>query len=103
MKVFTMHKLKKGVTMEDYKKWSREVDQKITLAQPGIRKFEVYEISGSEEGTPPFDIVEVIEAESWEALKKIENSEKMKKFLEEEWMKKWVDKDSLVNIYGRKI
>jgi len=21
----------------------------------------------------------------------------------EEWMKKWVDKDSLVNIYGRKI
>ncbi len=103
MKVFTMHRLKKGVSMEDYKKWSREVDQKITLAQSGIRKFEVYEIEGSEEGIPPFDIVEVIEVESREALKKIENSEKMKKFLAEEWMKKWVDKDSLVNIYGRKI
>jgi hypothetical protein len=103
MKVFTMHKLKKGVIMEDYKKWSREVDQKITLAQASIRKFEVYEIKGSEEETSPFDIVEVIEVESWETLKKIENSEKMKRFLAEEWMKKWVDKNSLVNIYGRKI
>lgn len=103
MKVFTMHKLKKGVTMEDYKKWSREIDQKITLALAGVRKIEVYEILSLGNETPPFDIVEVIEVESWEASKKIENSEKLKSLIKE-WMEKWVDKDSLVHdIYGRKI
>ena len=39
IKVFVMYKLKPGVSLEDYWKWSIEVDQKITPFQPGVYRF----------------------------------------------------------------
>lgn len=52
--------------MKEYKKWSREVDQKITPSQPNVHRFEVYEIKGAEQGRSPYDIVEDIDVESFE-------------------------------------
>ena len=46
MYVFFMYKLKPGVKIEDYRKFSQDLDQKITPHQPGIKRFEVYEVKG---------------------------------------------------------
>ncbi len=104
MKIFTMHKLKAGASMEDYKKWSREVDHPESISQPEIQTFKVYEILGSvdsDERSSEYDIIEVIDVESLEDIRKVE--ERMKSFLEDEWIARWVEKSTLVNLYGEKI
>ena len=104
MKIFTMHKLKPGASMEDYKKWSREVDHPESIGQPEIQTFEVYEILGSvdsDEINPEYDIIDVIEVQRLEDIRKVE--ERLKNFLEDEWIARWVEKSTLVNLYGEKI
>ena len=59
-KIFVMYRLKGGVTMEQYKTWSREIDQRITPGQPGMIRFEVYAIEGAEKGDPFVQVVEDI-------------------------------------------
>ncbi len=104
MKVFTMHKLKNGVSIEDYKKWSREVDQPKSISQTEVLNFEVYEILGSvdsDDKRPEYDIIEVVEVESVDYIRKVE--ERLRNFLDDEWIADWVEKSTLVNIYGEKI
>lgn len=101
-RVFMMYNLKPGVKMDEYKRWSREVDQKITPNQPGVRSFKVFEIKGAEKGVSPYQIVENIEVESWEAWQKVVKSEAMKKVVSE-WGN-YGDADGQVTmIYGDQI
>lgn len=100
-RVFVMYKLKPGVSMDDYKKWSKEVDQKITPYQPGVKSFKVFEIKGAEKGTSPYRIVEDIEVESWEAWQKVVSGEGMKKVVTE-W-NNYGDADTLITVYGNQI
>jgi hypothetical protein len=104
MKVFAMHKLKKGASIEDYKKWSREVDQPKSIGQPEILNFEVYEILGSvdsDEKKPEYDIIEIVEVEDVKHIHMVE--ERMRSFLNDEWIADWVEESTLVNIFGKKI
>ena len=67
-KMYVMYNLKPGVTMEQYRLWSKEIDQRITPGQPGMIRFEIYEMLGSETGGEPFlQIVEDIEVEDFDA------------------------------------
>ncbi len=66
-KIYVMYKLKKGVTMDQYKQWSKEIDQRITPGQPGMIRFEVYEIKGADKGEPFVQVVEDIEVEDYDA------------------------------------
>jgi len=100
-RVFVMYKLKDGVSVESYKKWSREVDQKITPKQPGIHRFDVYEIKGGQNGEAPYHIVEVIDVENWEVWQKVLKSEAMNR-VTNEWGN-YGDESSVVMIYGEKI
>ena len=100
-KVFVMYKLKPGVTMEEYRKWSISLDQKVTPFQPGCHRFEVYEIEGAEKGESPYQIVEDIDVESWEAWQKVVAGEGMKEVIET-WGK-YGDESTLKVIYGKKI
>ena len=104
MTVFTMHKLKAGASIEEYKKWSKQMDQPKSNAQPEILKFEVYAIEGSldsEEADPDYDIIEVIELDKIEDIEKVE--ERLRDFLDNEWLAKWVEESTLINIYGKKV
>ena len=101
IKVFIMHKLKKGATMEDYKKFSLE-DQKVSRAHPNVKDFRVYEIKGGKQGKIPFDLIEVEEVKNWEAHQEVVKSESIKR-MEKIWLDKYVDKDSLVVFYGEEI
>lgn len=100
-KVFIMHKLKKGASMEDYRKWSPE-DQRVSRSHPNVKDFRVYEIKESEGDKIPFDLIEVEEVESWEAHQDVVRSESIKR-MEKTWLGKYVDEDSLVVLYGEEI
>lgn len=100
-KVFVMYRLKPGVSIEEYRKWSISLDQKVTPFQPGVHRFEVYEIEGAEKGQSPYQIIEDIDVDSWEQWLKVVNSEPMK-----EVVKTWNnygDDSTLKVIYSRKI
>ena len=104
MKIVAMFNLKKHVSVEDYKKWSSEVDQRITRYQPGYRRFDVYEVNGVLQGSKPpyrydrlsipYQIVECIEVESQESLERSQNSPDMSKVMKE-WLN-FVDESSVV-------
>ena len=100
-KVFVMYRLKPGVSIEEYRKWSVSLDQKVTPFQPGVQRFEVYEIEGAEKGESPYMIIEDVDVDSWEAWQKVVNSDEMK-----EIVKTWSnygDESTLKTIYGKKI
>jgi hypothetical protein len=83
VKVFITYDLNEGVTREQYRQWSREVDQPMASKQPGVLKYEIYEIDGAGTGEKWCDIVEVIEAESWEAWQAVNNRPEMKEAVEQ--------------------
>lgn len=100
-RVFVMYKLKPGAKMEEYKKWSREVDQKITPNQPSVHRFEVYEIKGAEKGSSPYNIVEDIDVESFDKWQQTLKSKGMKKVVAE-W-DNYGDGSTVVMVFGEKI
>lgn len=87
--------------MDAYKKWSREVDQKTTPRQPGVKSFQAFEIKGKGAGNVEYQVFEVIDVDSYEAWQKILKSEGMKK-IEAEWPN-YGDENSQVVVYGEKI
>lgn len=71
MHLLMMYKLRTGRTIEEYRKYSKEVDQKIWKEEvlgkiPGIRSYTVYEVKGGDP-KPPYDIIEDIEVDNLEA------------------------------------
>jgi hypothetical protein len=101
VKVFITYRLNDDVTREQYRKWSREVDQPMASKQPGVRKYEIYEIDGSSTNEPWCDIVEVIEADTWEAWQAVNDRPEMKEAVEQFFQ--IAKRDSVQVIYGRGI
>lgn len=82
------YKLKKGVRIEDFIKYSREVDQPILNEQKGIVEVKVSEASKLEpdNSNPDFDIVENIFVESYERWLEIVDNDEMSEN-GEQWLK----------------
>ena len=99
--IWITYEIKDGVSREEYRKWSREVDQPAASRQPGILSYEIFEVEGSEEGKPWADVVEVIEAESWEAWLAVDQAPDMKEPVEQFW--NICKRDSVKTLYGAKI
>jgi hypothetical protein len=100
-KIFVMYRLKEGVTMDQYKAWSREIDQRITPGQPGMIRFEVYAIEGAEKGEPFVQVVEdieVVDAREWFAT-----ANKLGMAYVQETIAKLIDPSTLQVIYGSRI
>lgn len=101
-KVFVMYKLRPGVSLEDYTRWSREVDQAITPSQKGCIRFEVYAIEGEENGgEPQYQIVEDIEVESWDTWQKTLKGEGMA--VVAEGFPEYADESTVQLIYGSRV
>jgi len=83
-KVFVFYNLKKGVDIEEFKKWSREVDQPTCSKMPACHSFEVFLVKGEKLGRPFQMIVEDIEVESWNAWQDTLKSDAFSK-VREEW------------------
>lgn len=101
-KVFVMYDLRPGVTLDEYKRWSREVDQRVTPKQEGCIRFEVYAIEGAEGGGQPrYQIVEDIEVESWEVWERTLNGPGMASIAED--FPKYADESTVQLIYGSRV
>lgn len=99
--VFITYKLRPGVTREEYAEWSRRVDQPMARRQPGVRGYEIFRVDNGTEGEDWCDVMEVIEAESWEAWKKVNTYPEMLEAVEE-WRQISVP-ESVRVVYGTKI
>jgi uncharacterized protein (TIGR02118 family) len=98
--IFMMYNVKPK-KMEAYRKHSRKTDQPTLKKQPGVISFTVYEIKGAQTGKSPYQIVEDIEVESWEAFQKVAASPAGKK-LGDMW-REYCDEPSQITIYGEPI
>ncbi len=98
-RLIVMYNLKPDASMEEYKKYSREVEQKIVSNLPGVHRFEVFEVKGSEKKT--YQIIEDVDVESKEAWEEALNSDEMKP-VSEQWGK-YGDESSVVTYFSEKI
>lgn len=100
-KVIVFYKLKAGVTLDEYKRWSREVDQRLTPSQPAVNRFEPHVVMGGQGGGENYEIFEDLEVESWDAWQAALESEAMKP-VAEGWPEV-ADESSLVIMYGSRL
>lgn len=100
-KIFVLYRLKKGVDMEQYKRWSKEIDQRITPAQPGMIRFEVYEVMGSDKGEPFVQVVEDIEVQDFDAW--METCRQPGRAYVQETIAELIDQSTLKIVYGERI
>ncbi len=82
-RILAFYRLKDGVSMPEYVKWSLETDQPITSAQPGVIQFDVYKVNASGEGSLKFDVMEDILVDSWGAWEQVAKQPAMKKVVDE--------------------
>jgi hypothetical protein len=100
-KVFVSYRLLPGVSLEHFCQWSREIDQLMLMRQPGIIRFEIYAIEGAEDGQPFCQIMEDIEADSFEAFQSAVAGPDMAYC--RETFPLFVDQSSVQVIYGSRI
>ena len=71
------------MTREQYREWSRAIDQPMASRQPGVLKYEIYEIEGAWQRRASVRHLEVIDAESWEAWQAVNDQPEMKEAVEQ--------------------
>lgn len=96
-KIVYLYTLRKGVSIQDYEHFS-DLDQAITPKQPGVLKFEVLEIKGSNKDPVPYQIMEVIDVESFAQWRKVQQSPAMAPL--GDGFKKCVEESSVSMVYG---
>src|SRR6188472_4103856 len=101
VRVFITYELNEGVTREQYREWSRTVDQPLASRQPGVLSYEIYEIEGAGSGEPWCEIVEVIDAESWEAWQAVNDRPEMKEAVEQFFQ--IAKRGSVKVVYGQRV
>ncbi|WP_146607327.1 MULTISPECIES: antibiotic biosynthesis monooxygenase family protein [Spongiactinospora] len=100
-KIYVLYKLKPGVSPEEYIEWSKTVDQAITSKQKGVQSFRVFLLDGARGKESPWDVVEDIEADSWDAWEEVLKQPAMEAVVE--GFRKYAERDSSIAIYGREI
>ena len=97
--VFIAYKLAEGATREEFRKWSVEIDQPIASRQKGVRSYTIYEAPEGEDG--PWDVIEVIDADSKEAWEAVNGYPEMVPVAERFF--ELCDRDSLTVTYATKV
>ena len=93
--VFITYDLSPGVTKDQYWEWS------MASRQPGVLSYEIVWIDGTGTGETPGQVVEVIEAESWEAWQKVNEYPEMQAAVASFFQ--IAEKSSIRVFYGTKI
>jgi len=64
--MFPTYKLRPDVDVEAFKKHMATVDQPACRKGRGVRGFDVYVLKPTDKGSVPFDVIEVIDVDSYE-------------------------------------
>ncbi|KQP72997.1 hypothetical protein ASF40_20655 [Microbacterium sp. Leaf288] len=99
--VFATYRLRAETDVAQYEEWSRTVDQPICLQAESCLSFEVYVVKGGDADSAPFNVIEDIVVESWEAWQDTLRSDDLA-----EMMAQWrqlADESTLVTVYCERI
>ncbi len=66
--------LRQGVELDDFARFSAEVDQPTLLAQDVVLGFDAYAVTRRDDGAPSVDIVEVMHVRSWSEWVEVRDS-----------------------------
>ena len=94
--------LRQGVPLEDFAKFSAEVDQPTLLAQDVVLGFDAYAITRRDEAAPSVDIVEVMHVRSWAEWVEVRDNAKSIKPVGEGFQQR-VDPDTVRTLFGTRI
>ncbi len=100
-KVFAFYSLKPGVSREQFEEWSREVDQKVMIQQPGVTRFEVYRVEGAMAGAASFDFVEDIDVDDLDEWRSMTEREEVQPLIAP--FEEMVEADQMVMVFGDKV
>lgn len=68
-RIIVTYRLRPGVTIADYTRWSLAVDQPASRRQPGVLGFEPHAVQGTLDGSDAgFDVFELVTVDRWEAF-----------------------------------
>lgn len=93
-----MYKLNPGISIEEYKKWSLEKDQKIVNGFEDVKSFKVFLIESED---TEWDVFEIIEVTSWKRYRELNDTPQMKSLKPR--FKQLVNKQSVMKLYGEEI
>lgn len=101
VRVFTFYKLRPNVDIEEFKEWSRTVDQPTCHRMTACHRFEVFIVKGEASGKDAYDVIEDIEVESWEDWQATLVSKEFAQ-VAEEWPR-FGDESSLYSVHCERI
>jgi len=94
--------MREGVAVEDFARFSAEIDQPTLLAQDVVLGFDAYAVTRRDEGAPSVDIVEVMHVRSWSEWVDVrDNSEAIKPV--GEGFEQRVDPSTVRTLFGTRI
>jgi hypothetical protein len=94
--------LRDGVRVEDFQRFSTDVDQPICLAQDVVRGFSAFAVTRRDPGAPSVDVVEVMSLASWDEWVKVrDNLQEMSAVTE--GFEKLVDPATVRTLFARPI
>ena len=96
--VLMVYNLKKGISLESYKRYSLEVDQPLVNSLDSVKEFNVYFVLGPEK---TWEVFETILITGWEEFDKETQTSQMLA-ADKEW-REWIDENSLSIVYGGKV
>jgi uncharacterized protein with ACT and thioredoxin-like domain len=96
--IVLVYKIKEGVDIEDYKKWSIEKDQPLVNSYDIIKEFDVEAVVNSDGTWDCFEIVKVDDIKAFEELMETD-------IFKKEWQKflEFAEESSIKTIYGKRI
>lgn len=94
--------LRDGVELDDFARFSAEVDQPTLLAQDVVLGFDAYAITRRDEGAPSVDIVEVMHVRSWSEWVDVRDNSEAIKPVSEGFVKR-IDPSTVRTVFGSKV
>lgn len=78
MRIFVLYRLREGVTLDDYRRWSIDDDQPTLRSFAQITDFQVFRTTLADGAAGPFEIVETIEVSDATAWSEVVGAEAIK-------------------------
>ena len=94
--------MREGVSVDDFAKFSAEVDQPTLLAQDVVLGVDAYAITRRDEGAPSVDIVEIMHVRSWPEWVEVRDNAEALEPVTEGFMR-LVDPDTVRTIFGTRV
>jgi hypothetical protein len=94
--------LKQGATIEEFERFSAELDQPTCLAQDVVEGFDAYAVTHRAPGAPAFDVVELMTVRNWAEWERVrDNLDELVPVIE--GFDKVIDGDGVRTLFGTPI